>query len=95
MIVRVLHDAASPGVREWEAGDGEMEEAALTVALLALLGPSAPAICAGPETQEAVYRLCSRFFTLSARSGSPAVMRLQAAREAGSLSSKEQRSFLR
>ena len=98
-LVRVLHDAASPGVRGWTPGDAELEEATLLVRLLAELAPArhllqgAAGGGAAAALQEGAYRLSARFLCLSARSHSPVVAGLHAAREAGRLSGREERTY--
>ncbi|KAL4441042.1 hypothetical protein ABPG77_010473 [Micractinium sp. CCAP 211/92] len=94
-LTRVLHDAASPGIRGWEPGDAELEEATLAVQLLAELAPVRDLLQAGPQLQEAAYRLSTRFLCLSSKSPSPAVARVHAARESGRLTHRQERTHLR
>jgi hypothetical protein len=96
-LARVLRDAASPGVRGWEPGDAELEEAALAARLLAELarrrGPLPPQWAA--QLQEGAYRAAARFLCGDARSHSPPVARVHAAREAGRVGPAEQRTHAR
>eukprot|EP00887_Chlorella_sp_A99_P002898 scaffold6.g2898.t1 len=92
-LVRVLYDAASPGVRGWEPGDAELEEATLAVQLLSELAGQRPPLAIAPQLQEAAYRLSARFLCLSAKSQSPVVARLHAARDAGRLSARDERTY--
>ncbi|KAL4457392.1 hypothetical protein ABPG75_012257 [Micractinium tetrahymenae] len=94
-LTRVLHDAASPGIRGWEPGDAELEEATLAVQLLAELAPVRDLLQAAPQLQEAAYRLSARFLCLSSKSPSPVVARLHTAREMGRLTHREERIHLR
>ena len=99
----VTHGTVPPALlvclpcRGWEPGDAEVEEATLVVQLLAELAPARHLLSAAPQLQEAVYRLASRFLCLSAKSVSPLVARLQAAREAGAgrLPPREERTHFK
>jgi hypothetical protein len=94
-LARVLRDAASPGVRGWEPSDSELEEAALAAQLLAELAPH-PGVLApqhAPALREAVYRAACAFLAADARTHSPPVARVLAAREAGRVTPKEQRTY--
>lgn len=50
----------SSSCRGWEPGDAELEEATLAVQLLAELAPVRDLLQAGPQLQEAAYRLSTR-----------------------------------
>ncbi len=50
--------------RGWEPGDAELEEATLAVQLLAELAPVRDLLQAGPQLQEAAYRLSTRWVGL-------------------------------
>jgi hypothetical protein len=93
-LARVLRDAASPSVRGWAPGDAELEQAALVVQLLAELArrrtPLSPE--ADPPLREAAYRAAARFLAADARSASPPVQRVHAAREAGALAPRDLRT---
>ena len=60
MVVRLLHEAASPGVRGWEPSDAEVDGATLALDLLAELAPHQALLDSGAQLQEAAYRLSSR-----------------------------------
>lgn len=95
MVARLLHEAASPGVRGWEPSDAEVEGATLALDLLAELAPHQALLDSGAQLQEAAYRLSSRFLCLSSKSLSPVITKTCAAREHGRLSLQQEQSFER
>lgn len=65
------------------------------VQLLAELAPARASLAAGPQLQEAAYRLAARFLCLTSKSPSPVAARLAAARDTGRLTPQEDRTHLR
>jgi hypothetical protein len=94
-IARILRDASSSGVRGWEPSDCELEEATLAVQLMSELAPYKGLISpqVGPALQEAAYRAASRFLTSNAKSQSPPVVRISAARDAGAATIADHRTY--
>lgn len=82
-LARLLRDAASQGVRGWEPGDAELDEATLVICLLTEMVPYRRLVSdiVHAQLQEAVYRLACRFFAPNARSGNPALLRMYAVKE--------------
>jgi hypothetical protein len=94
-IARILRDASSSGVRGWEPSDCELEEGTLAVQLMSELAPYKGLISpqVGPALQEAAYRAASRFLTSNAKSQSPPVVRISAARDAGAATIADHRTY--
>ena len=94
-FARILREAASAGVRGWEPGDGEIEQATLVVQLLCELAQHRVDAPVPVVVQEAAYRCASRFLAGNAKSQSPPVIRVAAAREAGTAGPSEQKTYLK
>lgn len=96
-IARILRDAASSGVRGWEPSDAELDEATLAMQILCELAPHKglmpPQVA--PALQEAAYRAASRFLASNARSQSPPVVRIAAAKDSGAPSAADQRTYVK
>jgi len=94
-LARILRDAASPGVRGWEPGDEELDEATLVLQLLTHVAPSAWLVSPGvaAQLQEAAYRAACRFLVPNTRCQSPPVARLQAEMEAGRATEQEEQTY--
>jgi Nuclear pore complex scaffold, nucleoporins 186/192/205 len=94
-IARILRDASSSGVRGWEPSDAKLEEATLAVQLMSELAPYKGLVSpqVGPALQEAAYRAASRFLTSNAKSQSPPVVRVSAAKDAGAATIADHRTY--
>jgi len=94
-LARILRDAASPGVRGWEPSDAELDEATLAIQLLSEMVHRGHIIPPGaaPMLQEAAFRAACRFLVPNSRCQSPPVVRVHAAKQAGSLTMKDERTY--
>ena len=92
-LARVLRDSASSGVRGWEPSDAELEESTLTVQLMNAVTAHHSHTQVAPPLQEAIYRTASRFLASNTRSQSPAVVKVAAARDAGTATAAQHRTY--
>jgi len=67
--------------RGWEPGVAELAEASLVVSLLCLVRPQLRSHPVWQPLQAAIFRLADRFCCMDAKSKSPPVLRLAAARD--------------
>lgn len=87
-LARILHDAASPAIQDWEPDNAELEEAALVLQILAGVTPQWLTLKSAMQLQEAAYRASATFFAPAHKSRSPVVARIAIAHEAGMVSNQ-------
>ena len=94
-LARILRDAASSGVRGWEPSDAELDEATLVTQIVCELAPHKGLLPpqVAPSLQEAAYRASSRYLASNAKSQSPPVVRVAAAKDNGAPSQADQRTY--